>query len=250
MTRKVAWPRELLLFLSSSSSLLSPHSVRAPLLLFFPGKQHIGRKKSQQPPGLFRRKGLLPLSIVPPPPWFRRPVVTGVAVPCVLLTCFAAAASDSSVVCTVWATLLPTATTSKVLAGQRSCPLCHPLPPPPPPIFLPLPLRGLFLYCVLSVSFFFSFVFALFFVFLIENSSPPSHHHHHHNSSATLFICLVDREGMTKGRRNIGHLCVCVLGEKTSACFLFWEGKCHEIFRFLSRDELAFFFFLSFVVGP
>lgn len=144
----------------------------SPLLLFFPGKQHIGRKKSQQPPGLFHRKGLLPLSIVPPPPWFRRPVVTGVAVPCVLLTCFAAAASDSSVVCTVWATLLPT-TTTKVLAGQRSCPLCHPLPPPPP-IFLPS-LCAVCLYCVLSV-FFFSFVFSLFLFShreLIAAVTPP-----------------------------------------------------------------------------
>lgn len=165
-----------LLFLLPPLSPLRP----SPLLLLFPGKQHIGRKKSQQPPGLFRRKGLLPLSIVPPPPWFHWPVVTGVAVPCVLLTCFAAAASDSSVVCTVWATLLPT-TTSKVLAGQRSCPLCHPLPPPP--IFLPSLCAVCFYIVFYLYLFFFSFVFSFFFVL-----SSRTHRRRHTTTTTTLLL--------------------------------------------------------------
>lgn len=112
------------------------------------------------------------------------------------------------------------------------------LPPPlpnPAPILSP-PLRGLFLYCVLSVSSFFFFLFFFLNYFCFFSSRTHRRRFTTTTTPPPLFICLVDRERMMMtGRRNIGHLCVRVFrGEDVG---LLSDGeKCHEIFRFLSRE--------------
>lgn len=120
---------------------------------------------------------------------------------------------------------LLTITTTEVLAGQRSCPLCnphfqscsHPLPLCAVCFYIVfyLYLRSFFFFCLFSLSQFFCFFSSRTHRrrFTTTTTPPP------------LFICLVDRERMTMmtGRRNIGHLCVCVFrGEDIG---LLSEGK-------------------------
>lgn len=138
------------------------------------------------------------------------------AVPCVLLTRFAAAFVGGV---HGFEPPFPQPTTAN--RGPCWSKELPSLPPPLPP--LPPSLCAVCFYIVFYLYLCFVFCFSRYFLFL----SSRTHRRRHTTTTTTtpppLFICLVDRERMMKDAETLGIFACVFFGEKISAYC--WEGK-------------------------